>query len=466
MLKKSVHFIGIGGTGLSGIARVLLESGYQVSGSDRQMSPLALDLQTAGARVIIGHFPENIAGADFIIRSSAIPDDHIEVKAARNAGIPVLKRADFLPEMLAGRRTIAVAGTHGKTTVTAMIAWMLSALAVDPSFIVGSFVDNLSVNARAGKSSFFVIEADEYDRMFLGIKPEIALVTNIEYDHPDCFPTPEIFYEAFVEFAKGILPDRGKLITCAEDQGSQRLISEIKNVCEVYSYGFLQTDQSRITDFMGVNLYKNQVGCYSFSMIKHGVHLADITLSIPGRHNALNALGALAVIHELDLPVEKAAEFMHQFRGTSRRFEIQGEVNGVIFVDDYAHHPTEIKTTLAAARDRFPDKRIIVVWQPHTYSRIQSLWDGFTAAFSNADQVIVTGIYAAREQAPDHFSFGDMVKSIQHPNVIYQESIQDTSNFLLSYLKPGDVLLVLSAGDANKISQAVLQTLRIKEKIA
>ncbi|NMC13063.1 MAG: UDP-N-acetylmuramate--L-alanine ligase [Chloroflexi bacterium] len=466
MMKKSVHFIGIGGTGLSGIARVLLERGYQVSGSDRQMSPLALDLQTAGARVVIGHFPENIAGADFIIRSSAIPDDHVEVLAARNAGIPVLKRADFLPELLAGKQTIAVAGTHGKTTATAMIAWMLSALAADPSFIVGSVVENLSVNARAGKGSLFVIEADEYDRMFLGIKPEIALVTNVEFDHPDCYPTPEIFHQAFVEFAKGILPNQGKLIACAEDCGSRRLISDVEKVCEIYSYGFSQTDLSRSLDFIGVNLSKNQIGCYSFTMVKDGMQLANVALSIPGRHNALNALGALAVIHELDLPVGKAAEFLHQFRGTSRRFEIQGVVNGVIIVDDYAHHPTEIKTALAAARDRFPDNRIIAVWQPHTYSRILSLWDEFVAAFSDADKVIVTGVYAAREQTPDNFYFEDMVKNIQHPYVNYQESIQDASHFLLNILKPGDVLIVLSAGDANKITQVVLQTLRLKEKTA
>lgn len=466
MVKKSVHFIGIGGTGLSAIARVLLESGYRVSGSDRQMSPLAHNLQTAGVRVIIGHFPENISGADFVIRSSAIPDDHIEVQAARRAGIPVLKRAEFFPELLAGKRTIAVAGTHGKTTAAAMLAWMLYAIEMDPSFIVGGVVENLAVNARLGKSPFFVIEADEYDCMFLGIKPEIALVTNVEYDHPDCFATPEIFYQAFVEFSKGISPNHGKLIVCAEDKGSWRLIKEIKNNYPVFSYGFSPIDPNYKADFQGLNISRSQEGCYSFTMMKRGERLTDVCLSVPGRHNALNALGALAVLDALNMPVDQAAATLNHFQGANRRFEIQGEANGVVFIDDYAHHPTEIQATLAAAKDRFPNNRIIVVWQPHTYSRILALWNGFAHAFSNADQVIVTNIYAAREQAPDRFSIEEQVKKIEHPQVYYQDSLQDTCNFLMKMLKPGDVLVVMSAGDADKISQIVMQELKLKEKTA
>jgi UDP-N-acetylmuramate--alanine ligase len=420
MVKKSVHFIGIGGTGLSAIARVLLESGYIVSGSDRQMSPLALELQNAGVRVVIGHMPENIAGADIVIRSSAIPDDHVEVQAAINAGIPVLKRAEFLPQMLAGKRTIAVAGTHGKTTTTAMIAWMLSSMGIDPSFVVGGVVDNLGVNARAGKGPFFVIEADEYDRMFLGIKPEIALVTNVEYDHPDCFPNPENFYQAFVEFAQGIDPAGGVLIACAENEGSVRLANEMAIDHPVLTYGLSITGRNRPVDYLGVNITRDSTGGYAFSMTKNEQHLTDVQLSISGRHNALNALGALAVIDSLQLPVDQAAKYLSQFRGAGRRFEVQGEESGVIIIDDYAHHPTEIQATLATARERFGNRRIIAVWQPHTYSRVLALWDGFVTAFADADFVVVTDIFAAREQAPQGFSMADKVSKIKHRQVFFR----------------------------------------------
>ncbi len=465
MVKKSVHFIGIGGTGLSAIARVLLESGYIVSGSDRQMSPLALELQSAGVRVAIGHSPENIAGADLVIRSSAIPDNHIEVLAAKDAGIPVLKRSEFLPQMLAGKRVIAVAGTHGKTTTTAMIAWMLSTLGVDPSFVVGGVVENLGVNATAGNGQFFVIEADEYDRMFWGIKPEIALVTNIEYDHPDCFPSPENFYQAFAEFAQGINPAGGVLIACAENDGSVRLAYEIAKNHPVLMYGLNMGNHSLSADYLGTDITRGSTGCYAFSMTKNGQRLADVHLSIPGRHNALNALGALAVIDTLHLSLDGAVKSLSQFRGAGRRFEVQGEVNGVILIDDYAHHPTEIQATLATARERFGNGRIVVVWQPHTYSRVLALWDEFANAFSDADLVVVTDIFAAREQAPQGFSMAEKVGQIRHAHVNYQATLQEASNYLLKELKPGDALLVLSAGDADKISQTVIRGLRIKEKM-
>ncbi|MBN1538075.1 MAG: UDP-N-acetylmuramate--L-alanine ligase [Anaerolineales bacterium] len=465
MEKKSIHFIGIGGTGLSAIARVLLESGYLVSGSDRQMSHLFHELQMAGARVVIGHYPENIAGAELVIRSSAIPDDHVEVQAAMNAGIPVIKRSEFLPQLLAGKQAIAVAGTHGKTTTTGMLAWILSAMGLDPSFIVGGSVENLGVNARAGKGVFFVIEADEYDHMFLGINPQVALVTNVEYDHPDCFPCPDIFYQAFVDFCRGIQP-QGFLIACGENEGSMRLATEMMTECTTYTYGLNHINQKRFLNYQGVNITKNSVGCYSYKVLKNGEELTEIQLAVPGRHNALNALGALAVIDVLDLPVSEAAQYISQYRGVGRRFEIQGEADGVIFIDDYAHHPTEIKVTLAAARGRFTENRIIAVWQPHTYSRVQALWDGFSTAFADADLVIVTDIFAAREQTPQDFLMAQMVRQIQHPRVEFQETLLDASNYLLKEVNPGDVVLVLSAGDANKISQTVIRGLRIKGKIA
>jgi UDP-N-acetylmuramate--alanine ligase len=351
-----IHLIGIGGTGLSAIARVLLESGYAVTGSDRADSPFARDLRAAGVTVSIGHLPENVRGADVVVRSSAIPDDNPEVVAAREQGIPVLKRADFLGSLMEGKTGIAIAGTHGKTTTTSMIAWMLSALNEDPSFIVGGVLGNLGVNARAGKGSTFIIEADEYDRMFLGLKPFIEVVTNVEHDHPDCYPTPEDFQAAFVEFVRR-LPADGTLIACGEDDGATQLLTEAKKLGKrTVVYG----DEAEVR---AEHLKPNNKGGFTFDAVVRG-KLCVVALQVPGRHNVLNALAALTVASLLDLDLVDAARALSQFSGTGRRFEVRGEAGGVTVIDDYAHHPTEIRATLAAARDRYPGHRIWAVWQP------------------------------------------------------------------------------------------------------
>jgi UDP-N-acetylmuramate--alanine ligase len=453
-----IHLIGIGGTGLSAIARVLLEMGHTVSGSDRAESWFTRDLQSAGVTISIGHRPENIQDADLVIRSSAIPDDNPEVTAARAFRIPVLKRADFLSSLMDGKTAIAIAGTHGKTTTTSMIAWMLSALGQDPSFIIGGVQANLGVNARAGKGNIFIIEADEYDRMFLGLKPTIEVVTNIEHDHPDCYPTLADFQAAFVEFMY-LLPAGGTLVACAEDPGVRDLMVKAKKLGKaVISYGMRPTtDTSQPLDVFAGVLAPNEKGGFRFSANVFG-NEAMVELQVPGKHNVSNALAALAVAHLLNLPLADAAQVLAQFAGTGRRFEVRGETNGIIIIDDYAHHPTEIRATLAAARTRYPSHKIWAVWQPHTYSRTQILFNEFAAAFVDADEVIVTEIYAARESKED-FSSKQVVEAMSRP-AHFIAGLSEVSNYLIKNLRPGNILLVLSAGDADQISTEVLTRLK------
>jgi UDP-N-acetylmuramate--alanine ligase len=459
-----VHFIGIGGSGLSAIARLLRESGYEVSGSDQSLSPFATDLQSAGINVVVGHHPRNITGADWVVRSSAINDDNVEVQAAQQAKIPVYKRADFLGQLMAEKTGIAVAGTHGKTTTTAMIAWMLYVMQRDPSFIVGGTLTDLKVNARAGKGDAFVIEADEYDRMFLGLKPQIEVVTNLEHDHPDCYPTFEDMYAAFQSFVD-LLPSDGTLIACADDKGAVTLLSHARQKgLTVVSYSVHAEMTINSPLWMQARSPKPNVrGGYDFSAMTNvgaaAATIVNVSLQVPGEHNARNALAALSVAATLGLPLQEAADALGTFSGTGRRFEVRGEKRGVIVVDDYAHHPTEIKATLSAAKARYPGRRLWAVWQPHTYSRTQALSFEFSRAFGDASDVLVTEIYASRE-AKQEFSSAEVVSAMPHTSARYSGSLQETTDYLLKNLGSNDVLIVLSAGDADQVSTNVLKGLK------
>jgi len=459
-----VHFIGIGGSGLSAIARLLLESGYEVSGSDRAPTPFAEEVRKAGASVYIGHHPRNIGNAEWVVRSSAVTDDNPEVQAAKRAGIPVYKRADFLGQLMENKTGIAIAGTHGKTTTTAMTAWVLSELGRDPSFIVGGVMNNLGVNARAGRSKLFVIEADEYDYMFLGLKPQISVVTSLEHDHPDLFPTFEAMYMAFEKFID-LLPDGGTLIICVDDPGASTLIPHaIKMGKNVVSYG-MQGDMTISTPFwvQARDVQPNERGGYNF-MVTSNIESktsvsAKVSLQVPGIHNVRNAMAVIAIIGVLGLSRTKASRVLAEFTGTGRRFQIQGEVNGITIIDDYAHHPTEIQATLAGARARYPERRIWAVWQPHTYSRTQTLFLEFSRSFKDADEVIVTEVYAAREPKQD-FTSAEIVSAMPHLSARYIETLPEVSKYLIENLQPGDVVLVLSAGDADQVSKDVLKGLK------
>jgi UDP-N-acetylmuramate--alanine ligase len=458
-----VHFIGIGGSGLSAIARLLLERGDTVTGSDRVLSPFASELQKAGVIVYVGHHPRNVADADWVVRSSAIPDDNPEVRAALLAKIPVYKRADFLGQLMVDKTGVAVAGTHGKTTTTAMIAWVLTELDRDPSFIVGSTLTNLGVNAHAGKGNIFVIEADEYDRMFLGLKPRIEVVTNLEHDHPDCYPTFDDMYTAFESFVD-LLPADGTLVVCADDSGASSLISHARRDGRAV-VGYTVQGEMTInspTWIQARSLAMNPLGGFSFEVTSNltgSLSAVKVDLQVPGEHNVRNALAVLAVVELLGLSTQKAAEALAKFSGTGRRFEVRGEASGVTVIDDYAHHPTEIMATLSAARARYPGRRIWAVWQPHTYSRTQTLFAEFSRAFKDANEVIVSEVYAAREPKQE-FTSAEIVSAMPHASARFIEGLKDISAYLIEHLQPGDVLLVLSAGDADQISTDVLAGLQ------
>jgi UDP-N-acetylmuramate--alanine ligase len=444
-----IHLIGIGGTGISSIARVLLEKGYKVTGSDRILSPLALDLEIAGARVYEGHDASHIKGANIVVRSSAIPDSNVEVVAARQAGIPVLKRSEFLGTILRDHVGIAIAGSHGKTTTTAMMAFCLNSMALDPSYIIGGISKDLSSNAHAGEGKHFVIEADEYDHMFMGLNPEVVLLTNVEYDHPDCYPTPADYLQAFKEFIGTIRPN-GLLIACADFDHTAELITSKPASVRVFTYGL-----SENADFRAVNCSVNKYGSYDYDMLFHSQNLCKVSLQVPGEHNVRNSLAVLATILELGLPVEIAALNMHKFSGTGRRFDIIGEANGVTFVDDYAHHPSKISATLAAAKTRFPGRRLVALWQPHTYSRTKTLAADFIRSLELADLTVVTEVYPAREPV-EAFSSSELVAQMTGKEAYYCKTLDNAVELLEEKLLPGDVLLVLSAGDADTVGKRVL----------
>ena len=451
-----IHFIGIGGSGLSAIARLLLESGYTVSGSDRALTPFADEVRKAGATVYVGHHPRNIANADSVVISSAISADNPEIQAAKRAHIPVYKRADFLGQLMAEKKGIAIAGTHGKTTTTAMTAWVLTELGRDPSFIAGGVLNNLGVNAHAGKGNAFVIEADEYDNMFLGLKPQIAVVTSLEHDHPDMFPTFEAMYASFEKFVN-LLPEDGTLIVSAEDAGALTLLPPARRRgINIIGY-YIQNENTISSPYwvMAREVKSNKRGGFDFVVSSNlgatGLDSVEVSLQVPGRHNVRNALAVFAIVELLGLPAEKTAEALGKFTGTGRRFQLRGEPNGISIFDDYAHHPTEIKATLEGARARYPQRRIWAVWQPHTYSRTQTLFLEFARAFKDADEVIVTEVYAAREPKQD-FTSAEIVSAMPHLSARYIGTNSEVTSYLLRSLKPKDVVIVMSAGDADQIS--------------
>jgi UDP-N-acetylmuramate--alanine ligase len=448
------HFVGIGGAGLSAIARVLMERGAEVSGSDLVLSPVAEALARDGARVFTGHRAENVNGAEVVIVSSAVAAANVEVQAARASGIPVLKRPEFLGQMMDGQLGVAVAGTHGKTTTTAMIASILLEAGRDPTFIVGGVIAGLETNARAGKGSPFVIEADEYDRTFLSLKPEVAVVTIVEHDHPDCYPTFDDFRAAFEEFAA--LVPRDGLLAVGWDDSVARELGERRRAGGL-PVAFFGLDEG--AEWRAEEVRPNFAGGVDFLATCAGQVLGLVRLRLPGAHNASNAMAALTVADFLGVPFRVARAALTEFRGVGRRFEVKGEADGVIVVDDYAHHPTEIRATLQAARDRYPDKSLWAVWQPHTYSRTKTLLGDFAQAFDVADHVIVLPIYAAREMDTLGVSSADVLATMRHPDARCAGSLDEALVWLATEVRPGDVVLTLGAGDEYKVGEWLLEVL-------
>jgi UDP-N-acetylmuramate--alanine ligase len=451
---RRVHFVGIGGAGLSAIARVLMGQGAEVSGSDLVLSPVAEALARDGARVFVGHGEENVTGAELVVVSSAVPPSNVELQAARAGGIPVLKRPEFLGQLMAGHLGVAVAGTHGKTSTTAMISSILLQAGRDPTFIVGGVIAGLGTNARAGDGPLFVIEADEYDHTFLSLTPQVAVVTNVEHDHPDCYPTFADCRATFAQFAS-LVPADGLLVACwddpvARDLGEQRRAAG----GEVSFFGL-----SEGAEWRAEGIRPNFAGGVDFLAVRDGQVLGLVRLRLPGDHNASNAMAALAVAAFLDVPFGVARGALSEFRGVGRRFEVKGKADGVLVVDDYAHHPTEIRVTLLAARQRFPHWPLWVVWQPHTYSRTKTLLADFAQAFGMADHVIVLPIYPARETDTLGISSADVVAAMRHPDVRQGRSLDEALVWLGTEVRPGDVVLTLGAGDGYKVGEWLLEVL-------
>jgi UDP-N-acetylmuramate--alanine ligase len=447
-----VHIIGIGGFGMSAIARILLERGHVVSGSDRRPNALTDALAADGATIGIGHAAAHVNGADAVIATSAAPDDHIEIVAAHDADIAVYRRRDVLAELMADQKVIAVAGTHGKTTTTSMIVQVLQACGRDPSYIVGGVMANTGTNAGVGQQSLFVVEADEYGDMFLGLRPDTIVLTSLEYDHPDFFDTEAAMLEKFKAFL-ALLKPGGTLIACVDYPLIRDILPE--RGYNVITYGLGDTHAASMQGHR-IRTEGSQT-VFDLLVVTGGqisINAGTVHLSVPGEHNVLNAIAALtaADVHQAMMP--DAIEAITAFKSTGRRFELRGEARDVLVIDDYAHHPTAIKATLEATRQCYPDRQVWAVWQPHMYSRTQQLIDAYVTAFGAADAVLVTDIYAAREEPIPGVDGAHTADRI--PNAQYSGDLTTTAAYLLANVQPGSVIVIMSAGDAPQIGEQFL----------
>lgn len=458
---NKVHFIGIGGTGISAIALLLLERGWQISGTDVNPSRYFDALTAAGATTLIGHHPDLALQADVIVRSSAVKDDDPEVRAAREAGIPVLKRAEFLSQVIEDRTLLAISGSHGKTTTTGMLVSLLRSLGADPTFILGAEVKGLGCNAHAGSDQYFVIEADEYDNMFLGLSPTLSIVTNIEHDHPDFFPTPEVYLSAFHQFLAKTRPG-GIALLCGDDAGVQTLLGQLDLPgVDVFTYGFGLQNTFVATHCAWDGEASN------FEIIRQLDEnalrsLGNYRLGLAGRHNILNATAALASLHLLGFDLAGHEEALASFQGTERRFEKVYENAGVTIINDYAHHPTQVRATLSAARDAYPNRTLWVVWEPHTFSRTERMRAEFVQALDFADRVMVSRIYAARE-ADDGFT-PQVISDELGSKAAYIPDFQQLAKTIAAETTRNDVVLVLSAGKGPQLSALLAQELESRKE--
>lgn len=455
-LPKHIHMVGIGGIGLSAIAQILLKRGHIVTGSDQAESALNAHLRSLGITVYIGHKPDNLGQAELVVISSAIPDTNVEVMAAQARGIPVIKRRTLLAKLLAGYEGIAVGGTHGKTTTAAMLAVTLSRLGADPSFIVGGIIPEFDSNAGAGTGRLFILEADEYDGAFQDLCPQIGIITNIEMDHPDCYPNLDAVCAAFDGFMRHVLPG-GMLVLCADNDNVMRLAARGGYAAEVRTYGC-----SAGADYRVVDATPQPDGGIRWKILYRDELWLAPQLTLNGVHNALNATAVLMTIERLGMDVNRACDILAEFRGVRRRFELKGQVGGIVVIDDYAHHPTQIRATLAAARARYPQRRIWAVFQPHTYSRTRALWESFLECFRDADQVIIMDVYRARERERDEIRSSDLAKAIKHPHVRWLGTRDQVVQTLIRELAPGDVLLTLGAGDGYLVGEEILNEMQVR----
>lgn len=449
---KCIHFIGIGGAGMSGIAEVLLNEGYQISGSDLADNQVTESLAQKGAKIFIGHNESNIQTASVVVVSTAVSEENPEIKAARAARIPVVRRAEMLAELMRFRHGIAVAGTHGKTTTTALVTQIYSEAGLDPTFVNGGLVKSAGTNARLGSSRILIAEADESDASFLHLQPMVSIVTNIESDHMDTYGGDfETLKQTFVDFLHN-LPFYGQAIVCIDDPVVCELVPRISR--QVITYGFNEQADVRIEN------YHQQGQQGKFTIVRHGRANIDITLNMPGRHNALNAAAAIAVATEDDIDDDAILRAMKSTQGTGRRFEHLGEFdtgNGkVMLVDDYGHHPTEVDVTIQAARNGWQDKRLIMVFQPHRYSRTRDLYDDFANVLEQVDVLVMLDVYSAGEKpiaGADGRSLCRTIRSRGKLDPIFVPDISALPSVLANVLQAGDLVLTQGAGDIGKVAK-------------
>ncbi|MGF1710515.1 UDP-N-acetylmuramate--L-alanine ligase [Vibrio kagoshimensis] len=449
---KSIHFIGIGGAGMSGIAEVLLNEGYQITGSDIAENPVTERLVNKGATVYIGHQESNVANASVVVISTAINEENPEIKAARKARTPIVRRAEMLAELMRFRHGIAVAGTHGKTTTTALVTQIYSEAGLDPTFVNGGLVKSAGTNARLGSSRILIAEADESDASFLHLQPMVSIVTNIEADHMDTYGGDfETLKQTFIDFLHN-LPFYGQAIVCIDDPVVRGLIPKISR--QVITYGFSEDADVRLENY-------SQTGQQGkFTVVRKGKANLDITLNIPGRHNALNASAAIAVATEDDVSDEAILKAMAGTEGTGRRFDHLGEFetgNGVaMLVDDYGHHPTEVDVTIQAARSGWQDKRLVMIFQPHRYSRTRDLFDDFANVLEQVDVLILLDVYSAGESpivGADGRSLSRTIRGRGKLDPIFVPDIHTLPSVLANVIQDGDLVLTQGAGDVGKVAK-------------
>ena len=465
---QRIHFVGIGGIGMSGIAEVLLNLGYKISGSDQKVSAVTQRLISLGAQIFEGHHEANIAGADVVVTSSAISINNPEVAEARRKHVPVIPRAEMLAELMRLKYGIAIAGMHGKTTTTSMVAAVLAAGGLDPTVVVGGRVDAMGSNARLGKSQYLVAEADESDRSFLKLSPILSVITNIDREHMDCYRDMRDIHRTFLEFMERV-PFYGLVVGCHDDPTLQRLLPRVHR--RVTTYG-----TSSGSDFL-VRLDPASSAQPSaadprpqsrFQVIYKEKDLGPFTLHVPGVHNVLNATAAIAVGTALDIPAEQIRFALDGFRGVDRRFQLKGQIGGVTVIDDYGHHPTEIRATLAAAR-QCGFHRIHVIFQPHRYTRTRDLFDEFATAFAGADTLIVLDIYAASEKPLEGISGEALSRQIalnENLNSVYGPSFGDAIEKVAAVARSGDMVLTLGAGNVSQIGPMILEKIEKQSSVA
>ncbi len=452
---RKIHMVGIGGIGMSGIAEILLDQGFTVTGSDRQLTEITDRLVKLGAKVYKGHAAKNLDEADVVVYSSAVQQSNPELVAATEKKIPVIRRAEMLAELMRMKYGIAIAGTHGKTTTTSMTSLVLMDGGLDPTVIVGGKLSSFGgTNARLGHGEYTVVEADEFDRSFLQLTPVIAAITTLEREHLDIYTDLEDIKRAFVEFANKV-PFYGFVILCLDEPSIQEILPLIRK--KVVTYGLNAQSDLRA---VGISFDANRS---RYTLLHRGSDLGEIHLNVPGLHNIKNSLAAIGIGLELGIEFDKIKEAVESFTGVYRRMEIKANIDDVMVVDDYAHHPTEVQATLSALKSGWPEKRVVAVFQPHLYSRTRDFHDEFGRSFLNADVLVVTEIYPAREE-PIQGITGELIvndaRAFGHKEAYYVSDKKELPDFLLKIKKPGDIIVTLGAGDISRIGEEFINKMK------